>query len=204
MLNVRLTREARPTALDGNSEKGKRGETYSGSGCSTGGSWGGRFWSGHPSQSSCHPTVPYTPHTEEVNPNRESIVSKDSSTSCSSSGMCVNKLVKWVKPHDQYPIWYCLIQSNSCALGWFGLMWVKNPENNATDLKAVNVEVETEGLYDHCCPLPQRMPTTGTQLFTTDRPTGKNCEKYIFQLVEGASFLANVHNGEQFYFKTEN
>lgn len=25
---------------------------------------------------------------------------------------------------------------------------------SVTDLKALNVEVETEGLYDHCCPLP--------------------------------------------------
>lgn len=52
-------------------------------------------------------------------------------------------------------------------------MQVKNPDNNATNLKAVDVEVEAEGLYDHRCPLPQRVPTAGTQLFTTNRPTGK-------------------------------
>lgn len=61
-------------------------------------------------------------------------------------------------------------------------MEVQNPENNATDLKAVNVEVEAEGLYDHRCPLPQRMPTAGTQLFTTNRPTGKKYKKTPFRL----------------------
>lgn len=64
-------------------------------------------------------------------------------------------------------------QHSLCNWAIFGLMQVKNPDNSATDLKAVNVEVETEGLYDHRCPLPQRVPTAGTQLFTTNRPTGK-------------------------------
>lgn len=48
---------------------------------------------------------------------------------------------------------------------------LKHPEKNATHLKAVNVEVETEGLDDHRCSFPQRMPTAGAQLFTTNRPT---------------------------------
>lgn len=35
----------------------------SGSGCSTGGSWGGRFWCGRRCRWSCPLTGPYTPHT---------------------------------------------------------------------------------------------------------------------------------------------
>lgn len=52
-------------------------------------------------------------------------------------------------------------------------MRVKSPEEKAPDLEAVDVEVEAEGLNDHRCPLPQRMPTAGTQLFTANRPTEK-------------------------------
>lgn len=69
---------------------------------------------------------------------------------------------------------------------------VKKPDNNTTDLKAVDVEVETEGLYDHRCPLPQRVPTAGTQLFTTNRPTGKKSrKKKNFQPVKGDEIHAN-------------
>lgn len=46
-------------------KKDRGGGTYSGSGCSTGGSWGGHFWSGRLSLWSCRLTVPYTLHTEE-------------------------------------------------------------------------------------------------------------------------------------------
>lgn len=120
MLNFSLTREAWPIQMDGLPKEGKK-ETYSGSGCSTGGSWGGRFWSEHLSQWSCRLTVPYTPHTEEVTPNRDSIVTKHSSTSCSFSGISLNKLVKRIKPKKNH-ICVCLVQSNSCSLVYFWLM----------------------------------------------------------------------------------
>lgn len=45
-----------------------------------------------------------------------------------------------------------------------------------TNLKAVNVEVKTECLYDHCCPLPQRLATAGAQLLPTDRSTKEERE----------------------------
>lgn len=51
---------------------------------------------------------------------------------------------------------------------------VRSAEPKAAHLKAVNVEVEAEGLYDHGGPLPQRMPAAGTQLFPTDTPTETN------------------------------
>lgn len=95
-LHFRPAREARPILMDDES-----GETYSGSGCSTGGSWEGRSWSEHPSQSWCRPTVPYTPHTEEVDPNRDSIVIKDSSTSGSLAGISPHQLVKWVQAGEK-------------------------------------------------------------------------------------------------------
>lgn len=96
MLRFRSAREARPILMDD-----KSGETYSGSGCSIGGSWEGRSWSEHLSQSWCRPTVPYTPHTEEVDPNRDSIVIKDSSTSGSFAGISPHQLVKWVQPGEK-------------------------------------------------------------------------------------------------------
>lgn len=39
-----------------------------------------------------------------------------------------------------------------------------------TNLKALNVEVETEGLYDHGSALPQRLATAGAQLLPADGP----------------------------------
>lgn len=95
-LHFRPTREARPIVTDDESR-----ETYSGSGCSTDGSWEGRSWSEHLSQSWCRPTVPYTPHTEEVDPNRDSIVIKDSSTGGSFTGISPHQLVKWVQPGEK-------------------------------------------------------------------------------------------------------
>lgn len=42
-----------------------------------------------------------------------------------------------------------------------------------SDLKALNVEVETEGLYDHGRSLPQWLPTAGAQLLPTDGPAAE-------------------------------
>lgn len=66
---------------------------------------------------------------------------------------------------------------------------LKPPKKNGTDLKAVDVEVETEGLYDHCCSFTQRMPTAGTQLFTTNRPTGQKYKKKNLQPVKGPGYM---------------
>lgn len=49
---------------------------------------------------------------------------------------------------------------------------------SATNLKARDVEVEAEGLYDHGCSLPQRLATAGAQLLPTHRPTGG--QKHIY------------------------
>lgn len=127
MLHLSPTKEARPNLMDWSSEEEKT-ETYSGSGCSTGGSWGGRFWSEHLSQLLCRPTVPYTPHTEEVDPNRDSIVSKDSSTSGSFLGISVNKLVIWLQPCEKSSL--CLAQSSSCSLIYLGLMISNRSHDN--------------------------------------------------------------------------
>ena len=49
-----------------------------------------------------------------------------------------------------------------------------------TDLEAVDVEVEAEGLDDHGRSLPQRLPTAGAQLLPTDRPAGGRTDTQTF------------------------
>lgn len=39
-------------------------------------------------------------------------------------------------------------------------------------LKAVNMEVQTQCLYDHGGPFSQRLPTAGAELLPTHRPVG--------------------------------
>lgn len=140
----------------------RKNQTYSGSGCSTGGSWGGRFWSEHLSQSLCRPTVPYTPHTEEVDPNRDSIVSKDSSTSGSFIGISVNKLVKWLQPCEKSSLCW---ESSTCSLLYLGLM-ISNRNHNNYNLPDSNgscfslLQISTVDVSKHNAPIAAWMLLT--------------------------------------------